>query len=363
MSTQHDKRYDDYANRIRWEDEQRRKKAAQLSQHKEVVQKVQEEIEAEEAEQVHEVKEQIHKRRRRDALVLSISLSLAVAAGWWLWPKVPPVEEDPTQSAYAARSGLPIQYTNSVGMVFRLIPPGAFLMGSAAEEYGRKDDEWQHRVVVTSPFYMAVTETTQSDYLEVMGNNPSFFKNRKGELPVDSVSWLVAAEFCNELSRREGLPEVYEPSRDGFICHWTRGGYRMPYETEWEYAARAGTSTAFYSGPIEPLLVGRASLSRIAWYGENAKGAPHPVGSGMANPWGLYDMLGNLLEWCNDWHEPYPRLGRRSFTGPDSGTIKVLRGGGWYSDLEQCRAAARRPLWPTGVWNSAGFRCVRTATP
>lgn len=269
---------------------------------------------------------------------------------------------DPRQQAFADMMGVPVEITNSLGMRLRLIPSGIYQRGSPPDEWGRSHDELRHRARIPYPFYMAVMETTQREYEEIMGANPSQF-DLAPDFPVDRVLWEEALEFCNALSRREGFPPVYERRGDGWVGFPERDGYRLPYEAEWEFACRAGSTNAFHNGPIEPLEEGSATLQRVAWFKENSRGQPQPVGQLEPNAWGLYDILGNLHEWCWDWYAPYPRDHESDFTGPAAGEARVVRGGGWYSTMEQTRCAARRPWYPFNHWNSLGFRIVRTVRP
>jgi len=189
-----------------------------------------------------------------------------------------------------------------VTMKLVLIPAGRFMMGSPDSEKGRVPHEGpQHEVTISRPFYMAATEVTQAQYQAIMGTNPSFFQ---GELnPVEHVSWTDATEFCKKLSVR------------------TRRTVRLPTEAEWEYACRAGSSTRFCFGDADEVL------GDYAWTEANSGGTTHPVGRKEPNAWGLYDMHGNVCEWCADWYGAYPDGPATDPQGPASGTYRVLRGG------------------------------------
>ncbi|MDA7864653.1 formylglycine-generating enzyme family protein [bacterium] len=196
-------------------------------------------------------------------------------------------------------------------MEFKLIPAGTFIMGEG-------DDA--HDVTLTQPFNMGVHEVTQAQYEQVMGVNPSHFKD--ADNPVEKVSWEDAVEFCRKLS------ELPAEKAAGNV-------YRLPTEAEWEYACRAGTTTKYSFGDDE------SELGDYAWYGFNSDQKTHPVGSKKPNAWGLYDMHGNVWEWCQDWEEDYPSGSVTDPSGATSGSFRVLRGGGWYGTAGYCRSAYR----------------------
>ncbi len=245
--------------------------------------------------------------------------------------------------------------TNSLGMKFALIPAGKFTMGSPTSEKGRGDDEPQHEVTIGRPFYLGVYEVTQGQYQKVMGNNPSFFsaagagqQRVKGkdtaDYPVDSVTWLEAAAFCAKLSE---LPA--EKGRR----------YRLPTEAEWEYACRAGTKTVFHYG--NDLNAYKANFCGLIYaaYGNGGAGpflrATTLVGNFEPNAFGLYDMHGNVQEWCQDWYAADPKEDPQ---GPKAGTERVLRGGGWPHSGKSVRSAVRGKLPPDERAYSVGFRVV-----
>jgi len=264
-----------------------------------------------------------------------------------------------------------------------LITPGSFLMGSLAGEPGRDEDERQHRVTLTRKFLMKATEVTQGEYTAVMGRNPSRMTSCGASCPVENVSWRDAVRYVNALSRKEGRPACYA-LKDGQVRF--RGldcpGYRLPTEAEWEYAARAGTPGAVYRGSFEILGANHApGLDGLAWYGGNSgvtyaggtdcstwseaqypaeRCGPHPVAQKTANPWGLYDMLGNVWEWCHDGYAPYGDGPVQDPTGPSRATVKVFRGGSWFDDARDVRAANRGRITPTYRDGDLGFRPVRT---
>jgi formylglycine-generating enzyme required for sulfatase activity len=238
---------------------------------------------------------------------------------------------------------------NSLGMTFNLIPAGTFTMGSPLDELGRYSDETQHEVTLTQSFFIQTTEVTQQQWYDVMGSNPSSFSGCS-DCPVETVSWYDAQNFIETLNLSES-GVTYSP-------------YRLPTEAEWEYACRAGTTTAFYTGDITVTDCGlESNLNGMGWYCYNSGGEPHPVVQKVPNAWGLYDMYGNVSEWCFDWYES--DLGSSAVTDPAgtfSGSERVVRGGFWGSFTQNCRSADR--LWhdPSGVISGLGFRLVRNDT-
>ncbi|MBN1270206.1 MAG: formylglycine-generating enzyme family protein [Kiritimatiellae bacterium] len=350
-----EERFREYAERakqVHAEQEARRARAEQAE--------VEVELPLKEAEERRAARA-AHARRQRvfaGSVVVVVLAAIAVAI-WWTRPVMQARVQDAAQVEWAARAGLPLEATNSVGMRLRLIPPGTFIMGSPREEWGHRDDEGQRPVRIGTPLYMAATEVTQGVYEQVMGTNPSFFAG-SSDMPVEYVLWDDAVRFCNELSRREGLALVYEEAGSGWLCQAQREGYRLPFEAEWEYACRAGTGEALYTGPLTEDEATLRNLWRAAWYVGNAGGRPRPVGRREPNPWGLYDMLGNVGEWCWDWYSARAAPSVDQLFGVHENEGKVVRGGSWYSDPARCRAAYRRRWPPDLPWNSAGFRVVRT---
>ncbi|MDR0502888.1 MAG: formylglycine-generating enzyme family protein [Treponema sp.] len=239
---------------------------------------------------------------------------------------------------------------------------GTFTMGSPANEAGRRDDEVQHRVTV-SPFSMSMYPVTQREYREIMGENPSWF--RGNNLPVEGVTWYEAVEYCNRRSHKEGLTLAYRI--DGEYVTWNRGaaGYRLPTEAEWEYACRAGTTTAYNTG--NNITKAQANFD---WQEETInefgivtrlKGAEKttPVGSFAPNAWGLYDMHGNVLERCWDWYGPYETGAQTNPTGVVDGNDRVVRGGSWYNFRQGLRSASRGREDLSIGRDYIGFRVVR----
>ncbi|MDR2484547.1 MAG: formylglycine-generating enzyme family protein, partial [Treponema sp.] len=234
----------------------------------------------------------------------------------------PPVPAPPKPAGSQSAQG-PVQ---PVPAGFVKIPGGTFMMGSPADEPGRASNETQHQVTVGS-FYMGRYAVTQAEWRAVMGNNPSSFEG--GSLPVECVNWYDAVEYCNKRSRREGLSPAYRIN--GTDVRWDRNvnGYRLPTEAEWEYACRAGTSGPFSTG--NNITTSQANYNGNYPYNNNAKGANRrktvEVGSFGSNGWGLYDMHGNVWEWCWDWYEDYTGAAQTDPAGPSAGGDRVLRGG------------------------------------
>jgi formylglycine-generating enzyme required for sulfatase activity len=247
--------------------------------------------------------------------------------------------------------------TNSVGMKLARVPAGRFLMGAAAGEQEARDDERpQHAVEITRPFYLGAYPVTQAQYEKVMGTNPSRFKPGTDGLdtkdfPVETVSWLAARDFCAKLS---ALPAEQAAGRV----------YRLPTEAEWEYACRAGTTTPFHVG--KALASTQANFDGASPYGGAAKGPrlnrPAKVGSYRPNAWGLYDMHGNVWQWCEDRYDAgyYGRSPKQDPRGADVGTSHVMRGGSFLCPGDQCRAAYRISNPPGSTYADGGFRvaCV-----
>ncbi len=254
-------------------------------------------------------------------------------------PNITVVHDAALRSAIVA-TGWPWRVRDKgTGIEMLLIPPGTFTMGcSASNNCGCNGDETQHQVTLTTPFYMSRTEVTQAQWVAKMGSNPSYFMGDMN-CPVDSVSWDDTQPFC----RATGL--------------------RLPTEAEWEYAYRAGTTTAFHGMPGN--LSGTDDdnqLGTIAWYTSNCGRATHPVASKAANGFGLYDMNGNVWEWCHDWYGTYAAGAQINPTGPGSGNYRVLRGGGWdYHPSGYFRASARFPYVPNSNYGGhLGVRVART---
>ena len=241
---------------------------------------------------------------------------------------------------------------------FVLIEPGRFTMGSPTHELGRNSDEVQHEVTLTRPFFLAETEVTQAQWLAVMGTSPSYFAGCD-ECPV-IATWYDAVDYCNALSALESLDPAYEVNGTNVIWDQSANGYRLPTESEWEYACRAGSATAFYNGPITDTGCNDPNLDQIGWYCGNASSKTHEVAEKLPNAWGLYDMSGNVWEWCWDWYGAYPGPVTDP-AGPDSGARRVLRGGGWGSYAQRCRSALRYDYDPGARSRLLGLRPASSA--
>jgi formylglycine-generating enzyme required for sulfatase activity len=258
---------------------------------------------------------------------------------------------------------------NSIGMTFELIPAGEFLMGSPDNDKGaEKHEKPQHRVRITRPFYLGAYEVTQAQYEAVMGNNPSYFSasgngsdrvvagQSTDRHPVENVSWLDAVKFCNKLGEMEGRPPFFEIDGENVrVPDWSRPGYRLPTEAEWEYACRANAPTVTrYSFGNDA-----ASLGEFAWYKGNSGRKTHPVGETRPNGFGLFDMHGNVWEWCWDGYgEGYYKESREDDPrGSDGAANRVLRGGAWDFGPQGERSAFR--LQRAGGYLTRGFRVAR----
>jgi formylglycine-generating enzyme required for sulfatase activity len=215
-----------------------------------------------------------------------------------------------------------------------LVPAGKFMMGSPKKEVGRYGDETQHEVTLTKPFYMGKYEVTQEQWESVMGDNPSS-RTKGAKYPVTDVSWEDCQEFIKNLN---GI---------------TKGKYRLPTESEWEYACRAGITIAYsFGAKITP---------KDANYYDSKLGKPVEVGSYKPNAFGLYDMHGNVWEWCEDWKADYPKGAVIDPKGPAKGSGRVLRGGSFLNYVSEARSSYRFDLSPTNRYNGVGFRLARTA--
>ena len=219
-------------------------------------------------------------------------------------------------------------YTNSIGMELVLMQAGSFMMGS---EKGLDDEKPVHKVTISQPFYIGKYPVTQAQWVAVMGSNPSVIKGRDN--PVENVSWNDVQDFIIKLNANEG-----------------HSRYSLPTEAEWEYAARAGTSSEFFFGDDEK------ELSKYGWYEGNSRNTTHPVGQKLPNAWGLYDVHGNVCEWVQGWMGDYSSAAVTDPKGPPSGSYRVYRGGSWYNTAEFCRSASRYYNSPDVRVDDLGFR-------
>ena len=260
---------------------------------------------------------------------------------------------------------------------FVQIKGGTFIMGSPAKEVGREDedgysDEVQHKVTISS-FKISKYQVTQKEYKDIMGNNPSEFIG--DNLPVEAVSWYDVIEYCNKRSIKEKLTPAYtivknkkDPNNKNdddnvkWIVTWNKNanGYRLPTEAEWEYACRAGTTTPFSTG--NNITTAQANYNGNYPYNNNAKGVDRgqttPVGTFKPNPWGLYDMHGNVCEWCWDCYGAYSKADQINPDGAVSGSIRVIRGGSWDYGASYVRSASRGVNNPGYRLSNFGLRIV-----
>ncbi len=238
-------------------------------------------------------------------------------------------------------------FTNSIGMKFVYVEAGRFMMGSGfspedvAERYGGEakwynDELPRHEVTLTKPFLIQITEVTQRQWIDIMGVNPSGFEYCGENCPIEKVSWNDAQEFIRKLNEREQTDK-----------------YRLPTEAEWEYACRAGSTTAFSFGNDQKDLEGQA------WYTRNSWNWTHQVNHKTPNSWGIYDMHGNVWEWCQDWYGDYPSGPVSDPKGPSSGSRRVSRGGSWRNAARFCRSSYRYGVDPAYRRPTGGFRLVR----
>jgi formylglycine-generating enzyme required for sulfatase activity len=224
-----------------------------------------------------------------------------------------------------------IDLGGGIKMEFVLIKPGSFIMGNDMD-LGDGDETPMHKVTITKPFYLGKYEVTQEQWQELMGSNPSEFKGVK--LPVDTVSWNDCQSFLSKLQRKIGKK------------------FTLPTEAQWEYACRAGTTTIWNLGNSSTLL------EDYAWIDSNSGKVTHPVGSKKPNTWGLYDMYGNVQEWCADWYAtPYTLGDVTDPKGPSHGDSRILRGGAWGDSPVNVRSAYRNCNGADGKNNGIGFRC------
>ena len=254
---------------------------------------------------------------------------------------------------------------------FIRVASGQFILGSPPDEPGRDEDERLHLVTFTRSFFISDHEVTQAEWRALMGwNNSDYLAENR---PVEKVTWFDCVEFCNRKSRAAGFGVAYtitNPQTSGHhiiaaTVAWDRNatGYRLPTEAEWEYACRATSLPAFCNGEISELECGvDSNLTVVGWYCGNAGTSTHAVKGKQPNSWNLYDMHGNVWEWCWDWYAPYASAGVIDPAGGASGSTRVLRGGAWNYNATYCRSAYRRSDASPGYsYHDIGVRLVRLA--
>ncbi len=328
--------------------------------------------------------------------------SLAEPTGWRGWsadapsPAIAAFDAEQAkahQEAWAKHLGVPVEYKNSIGMKFRLIPPGEFLMGSTPEEIERhlslrdgpnatRQKYWrdainsegpQQPTVLSQPFYLGMFEVTQAEYERVMGTNPASHQPTgkakdliagidTAHFPVEMVSWNDAIEFCNQLSQTENLKPRYFLASSR-VNPLPGDGYHLPTEAQWEFACRAGATTPSWAGHDE------TGLSRVAWYNKNSGGRVHAVGELLPNPFGLYDMLGNVEEFCEDGCSADKGVGYQTYSpsvaiDPPATWIdkplRILRGGDSLSEWQASRSAFRNRNYDHAKSPISGIRISLT---
>jgi len=238
---------------------------------------------------------------------------------------------------------LSIEIYPDVFMEFVWIPPGKFFMGTLYNRI-RSCDNPLHEVEITHGFWMGKYPVTQEQWRAIMGNNPSYFNDCSSKCPVEQVSWYDCQEFIQKINEY-----LWREKRQK---GWS---YRLPTEAEWEYACRAGKETTYYFGNNS------FYLPNYAWYAYNSEYKTHPVGTKLSNTWGLYDMLGNISEWCWDWYaeDYYKYSPKKNPKGPAFGFGRIIRGGNWGSNARACRCGSRYGCDPNLRFRSVGFRLVK----
>jgi formylglycine-generating enzyme required for sulfatase activity len=272
---------------------------------------------------------------RKVSIFAAVAICLIVASGGCRRSEPKPPDQASQLAASQPARELTLDLGNDVTMKLVLIPAGKFMMGSPNGQKGRDDNEGpQHQVTITKPFYMGIYAVTQEQYQQVVGANPSHFKGPQN--PVDMVSHNDAVEFCKRLTQKTGAV------------------VRLPTEAQWEYACRAGTAGRFFFGDDKD----EVRLTDYAWNGDHGDSKTHPVGQKKPNDWGLYDIYGNVWQWCSDWYaDSYVDAKDTDPVGPGSGRLRVSRGGGWaWSEIVS--SSFRVGDDPGSVGTMFGFRVI-----
>ena len=249
---------------------------------------------------------------------------------------------------------IPSPRPKPAGMVF--VQGGSFAMGDVLGNSTQKDEKPVHKVTV-SPCYRGKYEGTQAEGRRVTGKSPGKFSG--DNRPVEQVSWFDAVRYCNRRSRKEGLAPCYSTDGARIVCNFKANGYRLPTEAEWEYAAKGGMKGVNKQRPY--LFAGGNDVNSLAWYYGNSGFETHPVGGKSPNQLGLYDMSGNVYEWCWDWYGSYGSGDQQNPKGPASGTDRVFRGGSWFCSATSVRVSFRAHNTPAVRYDNFGFRVVRSA--
>lgn len=264
----------------------------------------------------------------------------------------------PSKASNTAQDSVSKEMATQLGPM-RYLPAGEFLMGN---DHGNPDEAPAHKVKL-SAFWMDQFEVTHAQFAKVQLPDPSHWQDNPAK-PVEQVRWRDAKQFCNERSRLEGLTPCYNEKTPDWECDYSANGYRLPTEAEWEYACRSGSETAYDFGEPD-------KLRQYGWYAENSDQKTHAVGQKKPNPFGIYDLYGNVSEWCEDVYSPTyyresPPIDPHGPPSPGKDVKRVIRGGSWKSSAAQCTATFRQGE-RTGDTDACfstdfcGFRCVRRA--
>ena len=245
------------------------------------------------------------------------------------------------------RGNLPVFLRDQQDMVH--VAGGTFKMGSTDSD--ADDDEKTIHDVTLSDYYICQHTVTQQQWQKIMGSNPSYFNG--DNLSVENVSWYDCVEYCNALSRHYGLKDCYLINGTTVsLQNGGRGGFRLPTEADWEFAARGGKRSCNFK------YAGSDHLDEVAWYKDNSNSMTHPVCQKKSNELGLYDMSGNVWEWCWDWYDSYPSSPQSNPLGASSGSDRVSRGGSWYNNFARCRVSYRNSVAPDYRSSGLGMRLV-----